>query len=363
MNKIVFLLSLFSLTASGAGRITNADIVSGASIAVNKLAAQTASRACTFDGSGFLSPSAVTSTELGFLSGVTSSVQTQLNATQPALSTSAAVADQFVTGFTAPNTFTRAQPSFSNISGNIANAQLPTYTNHGVLLGTGAAGINSTAAGTAGQVLTSNGPGADPTYQAAGTASPLTTKGDLYGYDTGNARIPVGTNGQVLTADSTQALGVKWATPGAGGGTPSTVVCRHTLGAGSTNTAVRRYTNCTTSGSDITVSSDSVTLGRSFTIVTSGTYAINTTDFASSFAATGITVDGNALTTAPTSLGIYPDNANGMLGGYCSNFGVGQPFRCDATFYFTAGQVIRQQCSNCGALANDTVSIYITGPI
>lgn len=41
----------------------------------------------------------------------------------------------------------------------------------------------------------------------------LTTKGDILGYSTGLARVPVGTNGQVLTADSTQALGLKWATP------------------------------------------------------------------------------------------------------------------------------------------------------
>lgn len=46
-----------------------------------------------------------------------------------------------------------------------------------------------------------------------GGSSPLTTKGDLYGHSTVDARIPVGANGQVLTADSAQALGVKWATP------------------------------------------------------------------------------------------------------------------------------------------------------
>jgi len=51
----------------------------------------------------------------------------------------------------------------------------------------------------------------------AGAASPLTTKGDVYGYDTAGARIPIGSNAQVLTADSTQALGLKWATPAAGG--------------------------------------------------------------------------------------------------------------------------------------------------
>jgi predicted ribosomally synthesized peptide with SipW-like signal peptide len=41
--------------------------------------------------------------------------------------------------------------------------------------------------------------------------TPLTTKGDLLGFETAVDRIPVGSNGQVLTADSTQALGLKWA--------------------------------------------------------------------------------------------------------------------------------------------------------
>ena len=55
-------------------------------------------------------------------------------------------------------------------------------------------------------------------YIQAGAVSPLTTKGDLYGFSTLDARIPIGTNNQVLTADSAQALGLKWATPSAGGG-------------------------------------------------------------------------------------------------------------------------------------------------
>ena len=49
-----------------------------------------------------------------------------------------------------------------------------------------------------------------------GLSSPLTTKGDVWGYSTTNARIPVGTNGQVLTADSAETLGLKWATPSSG---------------------------------------------------------------------------------------------------------------------------------------------------
>ena len=53
-----------------------------------------------------------------------------------------------------------------------------------------------------------------------GGASPLTTKGDLFGFDTADARIPVGTNGQVLTANSAVALGVEWAAAAAGSQTP-----------------------------------------------------------------------------------------------------------------------------------------------
>lgn len=44
-------------------------------------------------------------------------------------------------------------------------------------------------------------------------ASPLTTKGDLFVRGTGgDNRLPVGTNDQVLIADSTQTYGVKWGT-------------------------------------------------------------------------------------------------------------------------------------------------------
>lgn len=57
--------------------------------------------------------------------------------------------------------------------------------------------------------------------QIAGSfTSPLTTKGDLLGFDTGNNRIPVGTDGQILTANSAVGFGVEWASPAAFSQTP-----------------------------------------------------------------------------------------------------------------------------------------------
>lgn len=70
------------------------------------------------------------------------------------------------------------------------------------------------AGGTTGQVLEKNSnTDGDTKWGASGGGVSVTTKGDLQGYDTAPDRIPVGSNTQVLTADSTQALGVKWAAP------------------------------------------------------------------------------------------------------------------------------------------------------
>lgn len=67
-------------TGNAISNIKNSNIKAAAAIALDKLAATTASRALVSDGSGFVSPATTTSTEIGYLNGVTSSIQTQLDA-------------------------------------------------------------------------------------------------------------------------------------------------------------------------------------------------------------------------------------------------------------------------------------------
>ena len=82
----------------------------------------------------------------------------------------------------------------------------------------------------------------------------------------------------------------------------SMVQLNTTSGWGSTNTAIRRFTNVVTNqGSDITYA-DSATLGASFTINTNGVYAVNCTDGFSSTSALGLSLNSAQLTTGIASI-------------------------------------------------------------
>ena len=80
--------------------------------------------------------------------------------------------------------------------------------------------------GTSGQVLSKNSnTNMDFTWVTSDDANAIQNaivdaKGDLIAATAADtpARLAVGTNGQVLTADSTAATGLKWATPAGGGG-------------------------------------------------------------------------------------------------------------------------------------------------
>ena len=91
--------------------------------------------------------------------------------------------------------------------------------------------------GTANQVLRVNSGGTAPEWATTSDQTPLTTKGDLFGFDTADARIPVGTNGHILTADSTESLGVKWAAP-APAASGLTFIKKQTVGTSVTSVEV-----------------------------------------------------------------------------------------------------------------------------
>jgi len=70
------------------------------------------------------------------------------------------------------------------------------------------------AIGTTGQVLTVAA--GVPSWATPTDQTPLTTKGDVFTFSTVDARLGVGANGTVLTADSAETTGLKWAAPSAG---------------------------------------------------------------------------------------------------------------------------------------------------
>lgn len=74
-----------------------------------------------------------------------------------------------------------------------------THTNHGVLIGQAASAVAATSAGTAGQVLTSNGASADPTFQ------------DVPARSLCQGRLTLTTGVPVTTADVTAATTIYWA--------------------------------------------------------------------------------------------------------------------------------------------------------
>lgn len=99
--SVVLDSSTLSQSASGlkvaTGGITNNEVSASAGITVSKLAALTVSRAAVTDGSGKLAAATTTATEIGYVNGVTSAIQTQLDAKLCATSVVAVSSDVTLT--------------------------------------------------------------------------------------------------------------------------------------------------------------------------------------------------------------------------------------------------------------------------
>jgi len=149
--------------------IENADIKAAAAIALDKLAATTASRALVSDGSGFISVSATTATELGYVNGVTSAIQTQIDTKAPSASPT------FSGTITTPLTASRALQTGSSSE---LEASTVTTTELGYV-----SGVTS----------------AIQTQIDTKLADPMTTNGDIIIENSGPQRLAVGSAGQVLS--------------------------------------------------------------------------------------------------------------------------------------------------------------------
>jgi hypothetical protein len=105
----------------------------------------------------------------------------------------------------------------------------------------GVSGISHTAGASVKHVLT----GDDATFFTAGVATAdaaipktiVTAKGDVIGATASGVpdNLAVGTNGQVLTADSTTAMGITWTTPATTNLTINAKTANYTLVAGDLN--------------------------------------------------------------------------------------------------------------------------------
>ena len=151
------------------------------------------------------------------------------------LATTASAANK-VPYYTGPGTCTTAD--YTALARSID--ALTTLTNHGVLLGQGALAPVATGAGTAGQVLTSGGAAADPTFQSLSAASiAFTPTGTISSPTVAGAIAEVAIEAQPAAPGLTNFAGIA-CTGGIYATAVNTYGCRTPT---STNTAVLTITN------------------------------------------------------------------------------------------------------------------------
>jgi hypothetical protein len=113
-------------------------------------------------------------------------------------------------------------------------------------------------------------------------------------------------------------------------------------GVGSTNTAIRRWSNitngvngCVIQGTDITVA-DSATLGTSFTVNTAGVYAMMYCDNFASTSTFGISLNTTQPTVEPYLIPVAE-----LLAIAQQSVSAGYRVSCSTTVYLPAGSVVR----------------------
>lgn len=157
------------------GVIVNSDVNSNAGITLTKLESKTPSRAAQFGSSGFLEESVITTSELGYSSGLLGNIQTQLNGKQP-----------LITG-----------GATSITTSNLAVSRALTSN------GAGKVDISATTSTELGYVSGVTSPIQTQLDTKLSTSLSTLAQGDILWFDGTNwTNLPRGTAGQVLSATS-----------------------------------------------------------------------------------------------------------------------------------------------------------------
>lgn len=168
---------------------------------------------------GELEESAVTNTELGFVSGVTSSIQTQIDSKTPLtrlINTTAPL--QGGGDLTTDRTLSILQSGAAQ-DGYLSSTDWNTFNNkQSAITGTDGdlyywnSGLSNLAIGTTNQILQVSALGF-PEWADLPPSVSVTTKGDIQTYSTAPDRLPVGSDNQILSANSATATGLEWIDP------------------------------------------------------------------------------------------------------------------------------------------------------
>ena len=213
-------ISTGGVAAIASGVIINADVNASAALAFSKMENLTASRLLVSDGSGDVSVSAVTSTEAGYLDGVSSAIQTQLDskASSSYVPTTITVADESTDTTCFPLFVTAATGDLPPKSGT----NLAFNSNSGILTATGFAGnitgnVTGNTSGSSGSCT-----GNSATASSSATLTTARTIGGVSFNGSANIDLPgVNTAGNQNTSGTAAGLSATLAVGSGGSGATS----------------------------------------------------------------------------------------------------------------------------------------------